>query len=468
MVRVILLFTLLSAPSAITAANLRVLFIGNSLTYLNDLPKLTAQLAASARPPQTLETEFVGEGGASLKRHWELGKGLKAIRSGRWDYVVLQEKGGQEIEDPKMFEEYGRRFAAEIKKAGAKPLFFMSWANKDAPQELALLMKAHEGLAREAAAVVAPVGVAWQYALQENPKSVLHWTDGGHPDKAGSYLTACVFYAVLYSASPEGLSRSYMTEADAAFLQRIAWRAVQDYQQGKVLSVSAPAPAAKSAATEATPAALERGQAILTAAQKAAGGLERLRGLKDVLVTAAGIWATPQGDMAFQAREAFVFPALLRSEQSASGASFISFFDGATGWRKGVQGVIDLPENMKGMLRGQVIRNTINLLRAEGQFTVQFERQDSGADVILITKNGESLRLCVDPANGTLLRKTYRAGMGMGEIEEIYSDYREVSGIRFPFRVEVRQNGARFQELTVKEVKFNNGLDPAELARKPQ
>ena len=76
----------------------------------------------------------------------------------------------------------------------------------------------------------------------------------------------------------------------------------------------------------------------------------------------------------------------------------------------------------------------------------------------------------VEPASGTLLKKTFR-GMGTGgpaDIEEFYSDFREVSGMRIPFRIEVNQNGARFLEATINEVKFNTGVDPAELGKKPQ
>lgn len=81
------------AVQASTAGNLRVLFVGNSFTHQNDLPGLTARLAASTRPPRALETQLVEEGGATLKRHWEAGRALEAIRKGKWDYVVLQGQG---------------------------------------------------------------------------------------------------------------------------------------------------------------------------------------------------------------------------------------------------------------------------------------------------------------------------------------------------------------------------------------
>ena len=464
-----------------TQGNLRVLFIGNSYTHLNDLPGLTARLAASARPSRALETFEVGEGGATLKRHWEAGRALEAIRKGNWDYVVIQEQGGLEIRDTKMFNDYARLFDAEIKKAGARTVFFLTWARQDSPQDQALLTNAHASIAGELKALVAPVGRAWQNALEENPKMVLHWSDRSHPNAAGTYLAACVFYAVVYSSSPEGLSQSNLSETDAAFLQRIAWRTARGYQRamadGKIPTTEIPIPVAKPAAEAARPArpeALERGRAILAATQQAAGGLERLRDLKDVSVTTSGKIFGPEGEIPIASCETIVFPGVLRSEQQFALGNVVFFFDGHTGWRKTPQGVRDLTDIMRQFWRAEAIRNTFNLLRAEGEFSVQFEKREKvgeiEADVILISKESERVRMSVEPGSGMLLKKSYR-GMGPGgpaDFEQIYSDYREVSGIVVPFRIIVNQNGAPFLEATVNEVKFNSGVDPAELAKRPQ
>ena len=75
-------------------ANLRVLFVGNSLTYVNDLPSTLRALAASQPTPVTIETQtFVAPGG-SLADRWNDGKAAAALASGHWDAMVLQERGG--------------------------------------------------------------------------------------------------------------------------------------------------------------------------------------------------------------------------------------------------------------------------------------------------------------------------------------------------------------------------------------
>ena len=197
-----------SSPASATTFNgtsikIRVLFIGNSYTYYNNLPQIVTALATSAN--QTLETEMIATGGATLKKHWEDGRALEALKRGHWDYVVLQEQstlgfttGGSQINSPKMFHEYARLFNAEIIKVGAKTVFFLTWARQNLPQTQAALTEAYLAIAKELKAIVAPVGIAWQRALKNNPSLALHQKDLSHPTPMGSYLSACVIVTTLF------------------------------------------------------------------------------------------------------------------------------------------------------------------------------------------------------------------------------------------------------------------------------
>ena len=69
------------------ADSLRVLFIGNSLTYFNDLPAMLAALAkAGGLPPLSWEGILVP--GASLEDQWRSGEARRAIARGKWNVVV--------------------------------------------------------------------------------------------------------------------------------------------------------------------------------------------------------------------------------------------------------------------------------------------------------------------------------------------------------------------------------------------
>lgn len=231
----------------------KVLFIGNSHTYFNNLPDLVSQLAASAGKSSQVEAEMIVRGGATLKMHWEDGGALKAIRQGGWDFIVLQEQSLLPINDPATMHQYARLFDAEIKKAGAKTVFFLTWARQNRPETQAALTDAHTKIAKELNALIAPAGIAWQNVFKENPKMVLHLPDQSHPNSAGSYLAACVFYSVFFARSPENLAsriegKSVKTDgrvneepaelvnlnkADAAFLQRIAWQTVKAMKEAR-------------------------------------------------------------------------------------------------------------------------------------------------------------------------------------------------------------------------------------------
>jgi hypothetical protein len=81
----------------------------------------------------------------------------------------------------------------------------------------------YRDLGEELGAIVAPVGVAWAIARERRPDLDLWRLDGQHPNERGSYLGACVFYAVLTGRDPTGNSfRAGLDAQEARFFQRVA------------------------------------------------------------------------------------------------------------------------------------------------------------------------------------------------------------------------------------------------------
>lgn len=208
--------------------DVNVLFIGNSFTSFNQLPKMVAELAKAGKL-RPLNFVQVTPGGCTLEKHWKDGKALAAIQSRKWDFVVLQEQSqGPLLNKDSMFD-YGKKLNAEIEKQGAKTILCMTWAYSDKPDDQTALSKAYLDLAKEINSTVAPVGSAWGQALLADKKLVLHEKDKKHPNVTGSYLAACVFYATIYGKSPEGLPGSIgkMSDEDALPLQVIAWKVTE-------------------------------------------------------------------------------------------------------------------------------------------------------------------------------------------------------------------------------------------------
>jgi lysophospholipase L1-like esterase len=204
----------------------RILFIGNSYTTRNQLPRLLVDLAATAEQPKHVEVATIFAGGASLRRHWNAGMAQKSLAASTWDYVVLQEQSTLPVKNAQRYHENVRLFAAEIASHGAKIALYLTWSRQQAPQTQDQITRAVEDIAAEVGALVVPVGPAWHATMRQDAGLMLYEDDGSHPTAAGSYLAACVFLVRLFDQPPFGWSvsdRLRIDRAVAAKLQQVAW-----------------------------------------------------------------------------------------------------------------------------------------------------------------------------------------------------------------------------------------------------
>ena len=182
------------------------------------------------------------------------------------------------------------------------------------------------------------------------------------------------------------------------------------------------------------------------------------------------------GPMSLEQTTQIIVPDVFRQENRMPFGAMTVFLQGDSGWMNTPQGQGPMPEPQVKEVRAALFRMTETLLLSAGQAgrTVNFVQQDQAggktADVIEISSTAAgSIRLWVDSESGGVLKSFHQgsaAGGGPAGIEEIYSDYREVDGIRIPFETQVNQNGKEFAVLTLTEVIYNSGLD-AETLSKP-
>ena len=205
---------------------MKVLFIGNSFTARNDVPGLIARLAAARG--RVVDHRLISAGGASLRAHWNKGDAAQAIRQTCYDHVVLQEQSTLPIKNPRRMHENVRLFDAEIRASGAKTALYLTWARTSAPASQAAITDAYTTIGAELGATVVPAGVAWEKVLAMPTHPVLHDKDGSHPTLAGSYLAACVFFAVLLGENPVGIESGLrgLSAADVRLLHQAAWDTV--------------------------------------------------------------------------------------------------------------------------------------------------------------------------------------------------------------------------------------------------
>jgi len=222
-----------SAPKPETKAAMSILFIGNSYTYQNNLPQMLSELAKSGG--QAIAVDMAAEGGWKLLQHATSASTLYKIEQQKWTFVVLQEQSVVPSVEPNRTQEMYpavRVLDDQIQQAGSRTLLFMTWGRRDGFAEVghpdfasmqSQLQAGYLKIAKERNLLVAPVGMAWQTALAQRPNLQLWESDGSHPSLAGSYLAACVFYAVVYNKSPEGLKYTAGLSPDVAqLLQSVA------------------------------------------------------------------------------------------------------------------------------------------------------------------------------------------------------------------------------------------------------
>ena len=139
-----------------------------------------------------------------------------------------------------MFFEYGRLFDQEIRDEGGTTVLFMSWPYPESPDfprgrwaTLDVIAQAHRDLGGQLGVPVAPVALAFARSEEERPELAMLGEDKEHESNAGTYLAACVLYATLFGESPEGATylMEGVSQQDAAFLQKVAWQTVQEWQQ---------------------------------------------------------------------------------------------------------------------------------------------------------------------------------------------------------------------------------------------
>lgn len=215
----------------------KVLFLGNSYTYVNDLPLMVSEFALNTGDFLEYDGNLIG--GYTLGNHFINTTSQSKILSKDWDYVVLQEQSQlPTFPNSTMFIDGFTNLSNYIKqnKPCAQVTAFMTWGyvNGDTqncvPNPAActytgmqtLLSNAYMNAANINGAEVSPVGVVWKYIRENHPAINLYQTDGSHPSLAGSYIAACTFYTSIFRKNPALITNDYGLDPTTAAIIRNA------------------------------------------------------------------------------------------------------------------------------------------------------------------------------------------------------------------------------------------------------
>lgn len=202
------------------STTIRVLFLGNSYTEVNNLPQTLANMANSTG--DTLIFDSNTPGGQTLSGHSNDATSLSKIASGNWDFVVLQEQSQYPSFPISQVENSVFPYALildsiiNVYNPCAETVFYITWGRKNGDAQNcpywppictyngmdSLLTLRYSMMAEDNNAILSPVGPVWKYIRTNFPSIELYQTDESHPSLAGTYAAACCFYTTLFRKDP--------------------------------------------------------------------------------------------------------------------------------------------------------------------------------------------------------------------------------------------------------------------------
>lgn len=242
MKRLISVLIVLVCSIGIYAQSSRILFIGNSYTYVNNLPELVQHIYESAGEP--VEVSMSASGGYTLQQHCIYS--MSAIQSGGFDYVVLQEQSQLPSFPEGQFMQESYPYAQQLCEAirlynpEANIAFYMTWGRKNGDQQNcqfypplctyegmdSLLYARYMMMAEDNHTCVSPVGAAWHYVRDHYPDIELYQSDESHPAYIGSYVAACCFYSLFTSRNPMDITWNGTLDSETAYKAKFAVKSV--------------------------------------------------------------------------------------------------------------------------------------------------------------------------------------------------------------------------------------------------
>jgi hypothetical protein len=176
-------------------ASLKILFVGNSLTYYNRLPAIVAQLANM--DSVDLDFKCICKPDFSLPDHLDEGMLQKEIATRTYDFVIVQQGPSALDESRRILLQAVTTIKNYCDMNNAKLCVFMVWPSKLRLFDLNKVIDSYSDAAQKTNSYLAPAGQAWKQAWQMDPDFGLYDSDNFHPSSLGSFLSAMTIYATL-------------------------------------------------------------------------------------------------------------------------------------------------------------------------------------------------------------------------------------------------------------------------------
>jgi hypothetical protein len=219
---------------------MRVLFVGNSYTHYNNMPKIFKDLANSKNI--NVDVHMSAKSSHTFQMHSERADLYRDSRREKWDYVVLQGFSRELSTDigtiDTMVIPYVKRIVDSIyhQNPCTTILLYETWGYEQGFPEDSVNMSfqlmndhIHQGylyLSKLFDFPIVPVGKVWETVKENNLSIQLYQDDLQHPSKYGSYLAACSFYAAIFKQNPNTTFTDGISPESAKYIQNTSFSIV--------------------------------------------------------------------------------------------------------------------------------------------------------------------------------------------------------------------------------------------------
>lgn len=174
-----------------------VLFIGNSLTSSNDLPKLVRREAA--KQGVVVHTKTVAKGNYAIVDHWAEGEVQRLIKTKLYDFVVIQQGPSSQPNGRRMLINGGAPYAELSRQNNAQLAYYMVWPALQYYHTFQGVIDNYTAGAEANDAILIPVGTRWRQYITDTGDRSYYGSDGFHPSKKGSQMAAEVIVETLFN-----------------------------------------------------------------------------------------------------------------------------------------------------------------------------------------------------------------------------------------------------------------------------
>ncbi|CAL67608.1 conserved hypothetical protein [Christiangramia forsetii KT0803] len=175
--------------------DLKILFVGNSLTYTNDLPTLVKE--AAENKGINIQVEMIAYPNYALIDHWQDGKVQKLILNNKYDLVIVQQGPSSQAYGRQLLLEYGKKFSDLCKKNDVEMGYFMVWPSMAYFHTFDGVIKNYREAAEMHNALLFPAGEVWKAHFDNTGNFDYYGSDKFHPSKKGSKVAAEVIVEAL-------------------------------------------------------------------------------------------------------------------------------------------------------------------------------------------------------------------------------------------------------------------------------